>query len=88
MGGLANNKGKAIVKEDQGKGKCFHCQVKNIGREIVLSSLSLKRQKKRANLEKVGLSLSYLLPNVLKAHLKHGYWIPVLVLIFLLPWRI
>ena len=76
MGGLANNKG---------KGKCFHCQVKDIGREIVLSSLSLIRQKERANLEKVGLSLSYLLPNVLKAHLKHRYWILVLVLKFLHP---
>ena len=26
MGGLANNKGKEIVREDKGKGKCFHCQ--------------------------------------------------------------
>ena len=25
MGGVANNKGKAIVGEDKGKGKCFHC---------------------------------------------------------------
>ena len=24
--GLANNKDKAIVREDKGKGKCFHCQ--------------------------------------------------------------
>ena len=25
-GGLAKNKGKAIVREEQGKIKCFHCQ--------------------------------------------------------------
>ena len=25
-GGIAKNKGKAHVREDQGKGKCFHCQ--------------------------------------------------------------
>ena len=24
MGGVANNKGKAIVREEKGKGKCFH----------------------------------------------------------------
>ena len=27
-GGVAKNKGKAIVREKQGKGKCFHCQGK------------------------------------------------------------
>ena len=26
MGGTTNNKGKAIVREEQGKGKYFHCQ--------------------------------------------------------------
>ena len=26
MGEIAKNKGKAIVREEQGKGKCFHCQ--------------------------------------------------------------
>ena len=25
-GGIAKNKGKAIMREDKGKGKCFHCQ--------------------------------------------------------------
>ena len=25
-GGIAKNKGKAIVREEQGKGKFFHCQ--------------------------------------------------------------
>ena len=25
-GGIAKNKGKATVREDKGKGKCFHCQ--------------------------------------------------------------
>ena len=25
-GAIAKNKGKAIVREEQGKGKCFHCQ--------------------------------------------------------------
>ena len=25
-GGIAKNKGKAIVQKEQGKGKCFHCQ--------------------------------------------------------------
>ena len=24
--GIAKNNGKAIVREEQGKGKCFHCQ--------------------------------------------------------------
>ena len=62
--------------------------MKDIGKEIVLSSLSLTRGKERASKEKVGLSLSYLLPNVLTAHLKHRYWIVVLVLIFLYPYRI
>ena len=28
MGEIAKNKGKAIVREEQGKGKCFHCQGK------------------------------------------------------------
>ena len=27
-GGIAKNKGKAIIKEEQGEEKCFHCQGK------------------------------------------------------------
>ena len=45
IGGIANNKGKAIMREDKGKESVSTAMVKDIGRGIVLSSLSLKRQK-------------------------------------------
>ena len=62
--------------------------VKDTGSGIVLGSWSLSRQRERASLGKVRLSLIYLLLNVLIAHLEHGYWIPVLVLTFLYPCKI
>ena len=59
---------------------------RDIGKEIVISSLNQSKEKTR--LEKVRLSLIYLFLNVLTVHLMHGYWIPVLVLTYVLPCRI
>ena len=85
MGGVANNKGKAIVRKIK-KGKGFHCHGEGHWKRNCPRLLeSLKRQRERASKEKVGLSLSYMLPNVLRAHLKHQYWIPMLVLTFFHP---
>ena len=59
---------------------------KGIRRETAQSTLSPSRLRER--MEKVRLSLIYSLPNVLRAHVMHGYWIPVLVLTFVHPYRI
>ena len=64
--GNKRKKGKATVREDKGKGKCFHCQERDIGREIVPSTLSPSRLREKVMTEKVRLSLVYLL---LRAHL-------------------
>ena len=42
-GRIAKNKGKAIIREEQGKENVSIAKVKDIGKGIVLSSLSLSR---------------------------------------------
>ena len=83
--GIAKNKGKATLREDKGKGKCFYCQGEEHWKRYCPKYLeSLKTKGKRND----GVSLVYILLNVLKAHLMYGYWISVLVLTFVHSCRI
>ena len=85
LGGVSKNKGKKNV-ENKGKGKYFYCQGEGHWKRNCPKFL--ESIKKRTRLEKVRLSLIYLFLNVLRVHLMHGYWIPVIFLTYVLPCRI
>ena len=84
-GGVSKNKGKKKLRR-KAKENVSIAKERDIGKEIVLSSLN--RSKERTRLEKVRLSQIYLFLNVLKVHLIHEYWIQVLVVTYVLPCRI
>ena len=66
LGGIAKHKGKvsvvkpkATMRQEQGKGKCFHCQGEEHWKKNFPKFLESLKIKKRARMDKVRLSLIY-----------------------------